>query len=162
MTYEITVGERAYAVRIEGGDITMDGRPLAADARFLDPDRLSLLVAGCSYTLSFERDPAAPETVRVLRRGRALPVQVLDPRRQPRPPLAAPGGRLRLIAPMAGRVIRWLVAAGDEVEHGQGLLVLEAMKMQNEVRAPKAGRLLALGAAAGAAVAPGDLLAELE
>ncbi|HSB13592.1 MAG TPA: acetyl-CoA carboxylase biotin carboxyl carrier protein subunit, partial [Bryobacteraceae bacterium] len=65
-------------------------------------------------------------------------------------------------APMPGKVVRVLAAEGDLVEAGQGLLVVEAMKMQNEVKAPKAGRVAALAAREGGTVAAGDVLAVIE
>lgn len=65
-------------------------------------------------------------------------------------------------APMPGLVLRVLAEVGDTVEAGQGLVVLEAMKMENELRAPAAGTLAAVHAAPGAAVAKNDLLVEIE
>jgi biotin carboxyl carrier protein len=60
---------------------------------------------------------------------------------------------------MPGRVVRVLAAAGDDVAAGQGLVVIEAMKMENEIRAPRAGRVLELGVREGQAVEAGALLA---
>jgi len=65
-------------------------------------------------------------------------------------------------APMPGKIVRLLVAEGDSVAAGQGLLVMEAMKMQNEMKAPKAGRVVSLTAREGATVAAGDVLAAIE
>jgi len=62
---------------------------------------------------------------------------------------------------MPGKVVRVLVAEGDTVEAGQGLLVVEAMKMQNEIKAPRSGRVVALAAREGATVAAGDPLATI-
>jgi biotin carboxyl carrier protein len=63
---------------------------------------------------------------------------------------------------MPGRVVRVLVEAGDEVEEGQGVVVIEAMKMQNELKSPKAGRVVRLGAAVGDTVGSGDVLVVVE
>ena len=65
-------------------------------------------------------------------------------------------------APMPGLVLRVLVAAGDSVEAGQGVAVLEAMKMENELKAPSAGTVASVHAEAGAAVGKNDLLVTLE
>jgi len=65
----------------------------------------------------------------------------------------------RFAAPMPGKVVRVLVNAGDPVEVGQGLLVVEAMKMQNEIRSPKSGRVEKLFVSEGQTVNAGDLLA---
>jgi biotin carboxyl carrier protein len=63
---------------------------------------------------------------------------------------------------MPGKVVRLLVAPGDAVTAGQGLIVVEAMKMQNEIKAPRAGRVLEVRAAEGATVAAGEALLILE
>ncbi len=68
-------------------------------------------------------------------------------------------GRQQIAAPMPGKVVRLLVQAGDAVEVGQGLLVVEAMKMQNEIRSPKNGRVEKLFAREGQAVNAGEILA---
>jgi biotin carboxyl carrier protein len=71
-------------------------------------------------------------------------------------------GRQNLIAPMPGRVVRVLLAAGDEVTAGQGVLVVEAMKMQNEIKSPKAGRVLEVRVTEGANVDANQILAVVE
>jgi biotin carboxyl carrier protein len=63
---------------------------------------------------------------------------------------------------MPGKVIRVLVSIGDTVELGQGLVVVEAMKMQNEMKSPKAGRIVEVKTKADAAVAAGDVLVVVE
>jgi biotin carboxyl carrier protein len=63
---------------------------------------------------------------------------------------------------MPGKVVRLLVAAGDSVEAGQGIVVVEAMKMQNELKAPRAGKVTALAAKMGATVSAGEVLATIE
>jgi biotin carboxyl carrier protein len=63
---------------------------------------------------------------------------------------------------MPGRVIRVLVESGQEIGAGQGLIVVEAMKMQNEMKSPRAGRVAEVRAAAGATVSAGDILVVIE
>jgi pyruvate carboxylase subunit B len=75
---------------------------------------------------------------------------------------AGPSGPAPLVAPMPGLVVRVNVQPGDEVQAGQGLVVMEAMKMENELRAPAAGRVRAILAAPGTAVEKGAVLIELE
>lgn len=95
--------------------------------------------------------------------GRAIPVQLEDPRE-----LRQGGrhhgraGRADISAPMPGKLVRVLVAVGDVVEEGQGLVVVEAMKMQNEMKAPKDGTVVAVAAKEGASVAAGQVLVTLE
>lgn len=71
-------------------------------------------------------------------------------------------GTAEIIAPMPGRVVRVLVEVGTSVEAGAGIVVVEAMKMQNEMKAPKAGTVVALNAEAGVTVNAGDVLAVVE
>jgi biotin carboxyl carrier protein len=75
--------------------------------------------------------------------GRDFRVQVRDPRswRAGRRGALAAAGPQQVLAPMPGKVVRLLVSAGETVEAGRGLVVVEAMKMQNEIRAPKSGRV---------------------
>jgi biotin carboxyl carrier protein len=63
---------------------------------------------------------------------------------------------------MPGRVVRLLVEVGEEVEEGQGVVVIEAMKMQNELKSPKAGLVIRVGAAVGDTVGSGDVLVVVE
>jgi biotin carboxyl carrier protein len=95
--------------------------------------------------------------------GRVFRVEVFDPRSmRGRKAAGVTEGRQAVAAPMPGRVIRVLVEAGQEVEAGQGLIVVEAMKMQNEMKSPKAGRVIEVKAIDGATVAAGDVLVVIE
>lgn len=71
-------------------------------------------------------------------------------------------GRKQLVAPMPGKVVRIMLQAETEVEAGQGVVVVEAMKMQNEIKSPKAGRILEIRVSEGEAVAAGQVLAVVE
>jgi biotin carboxyl carrier protein len=73
-----------------------------------------------------------------------------------------PAGATRLSAPMPGRIVRVLAAVGDEVTAGQPVVVVEAMKMENEIRSPRPGRVLSLDVREGEAVDAGALLAVVE
>jgi biotin carboxyl carrier protein len=90
-------------------------------------------------------------------------VEIEDPR-EPRKTgaSAGPQGRQTVHAPMPGKVVRVLAIPGEAVERGQGLVVMEAMKMQNEIKSPKAGVVVTIHAAEGVNVAPGDVLAVVE
>ena len=72
------------------------------------------------------------------------------------------GGGQHVTAPMSGKVVRLLVAAGDEVEARQGVVVVEAMKMENELTAPRAGRIAEVAVAEGASVEAGKVLIVIE
>ncbi|HYP01459.1 MAG TPA: biotin/lipoyl-containing protein [Pyrinomonadaceae bacterium] len=75
---------------------------------------------------------------------------------------AAEGGRAQVVASMPGKVVRVLVGAGAQVEAGDGLVVVEAMKMQNELKSPKSGTVVEVRAEAGATVNAGDVLVVVE
>ena len=97
-------------------------------------------------------------------RGRTYGVMLADPKRLRAAGAGAAdaGGRAEVKAPMPGKVARVLVEEGAAVEAGAGLVVVEAMKMQNELRSPKAGTVAALNAQAGATVNAGDVLVVIE
>jgi biotin carboxyl carrier protein len=95
--------------------------------------------------------------------GRHFLIESEDPREvRRRDSSAGHHGPQRLAAPMPGKIVRVLVESGQDVQAGQGLVVVEAMKMQNEVKAPRVGRVVSLHAQAGATVSAGDILAVLE
>jgi biotin carboxyl carrier protein len=95
--------------------------------------------------------------------GHAATVSLRDPRALTRSSSkGAHGGRQSIAAPMPGKIVRVLVASGDMVEAGQGLVVVEAMKMQNEMKAPRAGSIVEVKAVAGETVTAGDILIVLE
>ena len=97
---------------------------------------MSLMVEGRQWRCVLDGDA-------VVVAGRRFPFAVRDPRSLARAGCWGGGGGPRAVrAPMPGRVVRVLVAEGDEVDEQQGVVVIEAMKMQNELRSPKAGRLV--------------------
>jgi acetyl/propionyl-CoA carboxylase alpha subunit len=126
----------------------------------VEPGVYSVLMDGRSYEARVEESEGC---VIVFIDGHRFEVEIRDPRRWSRQS-ARPGaeGRLNVTAPMPGKIVRLLVAEGDIVTAGQGLLVVEAMKMQNEMKAPKAGVVVSLTAREGATVAAGDVLAAIE
>ena len=100
----------------------------------------------------------------VIVNGQRIPVTLQDPKRLRHGAGAEgqAGGRATLTSPMPGKVVRLLAAVGDEVAEGQGVLVVEAMKMQNEVQAPKAGKVAAISVSEGQTVNAGESLAIIE
>lgn len=99
----------------------------------------------------------------VLVNGQRIPVTVHDKKHlRGKAGGAAADGKATLIAPMPGKVVRVLCTVGDEVAAQQGVLVVEAMKMQNEVQAPKAGKLTELRVSEGQTVNAGEVLAVVE
>jgi biotin carboxyl carrier protein len=133
-----------------------EGRERIASVVETEPGVYSVLVDGWSYSARV-RGPVVEIS------GMTLHVEVRDPRRMGRQSRAGSGeGRQNISSPMPGKVVRVLVAEGDAVEAGQGLIVVEAMKMQNEMRAPRAGRVTELRAREGATVAAAEVLVAIE
>ncbi len=137
--------------------ITIDGRQVEADAIRISRNSYSVLLGGKSIEVSVEE---AASGLRLRANGREYQVEIFDPRSWRRRHGAGIEleGRQQLIAPMPGKIVRVLVAAGQQVSAGQGLLVIEAMKMQNEIRSPKSGTVEKL-AREGQTVNAGEILA---
>jgi len=124
-----------------------------------EPGVYSVLMNGRSYDAFVEE---TPNGLMVSLQGYHFEIQVRDPRRWSRKGGASSGEGVQTIAsPMPGKVVRVLVKAGDVVQAGQGIVVVEAMKMQNEMKAPRAGNVLSLPAREGATVLAGEVLATI-
>jgi acetyl/propionyl-CoA carboxylase alpha subunit len=137
-----------------------DGVERAADVESPYPGTYSVLLDGASYDVFVEE---APGVLIVAIDGARFEIEVRDPRRWPRKSAGRGGDAVQsLVSPMPGKVVRVLVAAGDAVEAGQGIVVVEAMKMQNELKAARAGTVLTVPAQEGATVGAGELLATIE
>jgi biotin carboxyl carrier protein len=136
-----------------------DGPERAAAVENPEPGVYSVLIDGRSYDARVE-ETAGPLVVVI--DGYRFEIEVRDPRRRSRHAGGHGGEGVQTVAaPMPGKVVRVLAAVGDEVTAGQGLLVVEAMKMQNEMKAPRAGKVLSLAAREGATVAAGEVLATI-
>jgi biotin carboxyl carrier protein len=136
-----------------------DGVERAADVEIAEPCVYSVLMDGRSYDARVED---AADGLVVVIDGYRFEVEVRDPRRLSRRTGSRGGEGVQTIAaPMPGKVVRVLVQAGDAVEAGQGLLVVEAMKMQNEMKAARAGTVMSLSAKEGSTVAAGEVLATI-
>ena len=132
----------------------------SAQVEVAEPCVYSVLMEGRSYDAHIEETTAG---MVVTIDGHRFEIEVRDPRRWIRKSSAhGVEGVQAVAAPMPGKVVRVLVAAGDTVEAGQGLMVVEAMKMQNEMKAPRAGHVLHVAAKEGETVAAGQVLLTLE
>ena len=138
-------------------ECVVDGRPMEVDAWMLQAGMMSLVVEGRQYRCVLDGDG-------VWIGRRRVEFVVDDPRSlQGRRRVGAGAEGPRAVkAPMPGRVVRVLVEAGAEVAEGQGVVVIEAMKMQNELKAPKGGRVVRVAVAVGDTVGSGDVLAVVE
>lgn len=104
----------------------------------------------------------APNSFRVDVGGKSFPTKLVDRRLRRSAADQGTEGRQNLLAPMPGKVVQILLAPGDQVKAGQGVLVVEAMKMQNEIKSPKAGVIIEIRVTAGAAVNANQILAVVE
>ncbi len=165
MIYDIIVDGNPYRLELERAESTwkclVDGREINADAVLTRPDVLSLLIDGRSYEI--KREQTASD-LHLWVGSTRFNVEVRDPRslRSRRDGARNEHGPKKLLAPMPGRIVRILVEEKSEVEAGQGVVVVEAMKMQNEIKSPKKGVVQKILAAPGAAVNAGDVLAIVE
>ena len=166
MTLELEIGGRKCQVEIEPANrpgewnVLIDGKPVQADAHLIRPGVLSLLIEGKSHRIVL--DPGHAEPALHLQAQR-IPYSIEDTRSlRARRRHAHAEGPVKLQASMPGRVVRVLVEEGDAVAAHQGVLVIEAMKMQNELKAPREGRIVEVRVSAGDTVSGGDILAVIE
>jgi biotin carboxyl carrier protein len=173
MTLEVEVNGRMRTVGVEPvADVdgrylvTIDGQAQTIDARAVDSSTLSLILldagAACHEVELVDSDVAGELLVRtsdgllrVIVDGRRL-------RRRGAESAAGLSGEQRVLAPMPGKIVRVLVAPGAEVQARQGVVVMEAMKMECELGAPKAGRVKEIAVEAGMSVEAGRVLAVVE
>ena len=136
-----------------GGELI---EPAAASVIKVEPGVFSVIAEGLSYEIRVSQNEATigPHRFRF---------EIEDPR-QWKPAHSGPAANApaAIHAPMPGKVVRVLVAVGDLVAEGQGIVVVEAMKMQNEMKSPRAGRIAALKAVPNQNVAAGTVLALIE
>ena len=136
----------------------IDGREVEADAVEISPGVYSVIVDGESFEVQVEDSSAG---LRVVANGREYTAAIENPRelKKNRAGAAEAQGRQNIAAPMAGKIVKTLVSVGDQVQSGQGLMIVEAMKMQNEVRTPKSGTVERMGVVEGQTVNSGDVVA---
>ncbi len=165
MTYDIIVEDQQHRLELtkagQGFVCKLDGQAIQVDAVLARRDVLSLIIDGKSYEVKREQ---GHEDLYLWVRNARYAVRLCDPRslRSRRATAGEAAGPRKLIAPMPGKVVRILVEEGAPVEAGQGVLVVEAMKMQNELKSPKSGLVQKIIAKEGATVNGGDLLAIIE
>ncbi len=161
MRVEVGLGEHSARVELSPTGVSIDGRRIDCDWIRIGESRYSLILDGRVFDLSVD---AADGRVAVAGREGSYLLSVSDWRASSASPEhgRTHDGQLQLHADMPGKVIRLLVSAGDAVAAGQGLLVLEAMKMQNEIRSPRAGVVGEIAVEAGSTVNSGDPLIAID
>jgi len=163
--YFVTVLGREVEVEVDGERVTVAGRAREASLRVVagTPVR-QLLLDGRSEALGVESAGGGRWTI--TRRGERCEIEVVDERTRHIRGLTGGGGRGRgpavMRAPMPGLVVRVQVEVGQQVASGAGVVVLEAMKMENELRASAPGVIRTIRVRAGEAVEKGQVLVEFE
>ena len=165
MTYDVLIDGKSYRLELARKSVRweckLDGVEVAIDPVLLRRNVLSLLIGGKSYEVRREQTIAG-ETMSIGTKKYAA--ELRDPRSL-RGHLAESGaaaGKKKIVAPMPGKIVRVLVQEQMEVQAGQGLVVVEAMKMQNELKSPKQGIVQKVMAVEGANVNAGDVLLIVE
>ena len=170
MTYEVLINGKTYRVELQRGNgerawqCRVNGREMELDVASPERDALTVLRGQESFDVRRERVTGSEDQMLIYLRSARFAAELRDPRalRSRRGMATHEGGPKKLTAPMPGKVIRILAPAGTAVQPGQGVVVIEAMKMQNELKSPKAGTVQKVLAAEGAAVNAGDVLAVIE
>lgn len=164
-----------FRVHVEGRDIEisrtaddgllLDGMETGVEVHRLDGRRLFLRIGGKGFEVTFVSRSASDRTITFLLNGRPVTARVDDERAMLLNKYVSDGGSkahaARIIAPMPGKVVKLLVAPGDRIEAGHGVLILEAMKMENEIKSASAGIVTTVHCSAQDAVEKGTLLVEL-
>ncbi len=142
------VGSRRYEIEIRE---LADGQYLLVDGSRI-------------YRCRVEPQRESQNSFEVVLRGQARDITIIDPKRlrSTHSAGAHQAGAAQIVSPMPGKIVRVLVEVGAQVEAGTGIIVVEAMKMQNEMKAPKAGLVVSINAEEGATVSAGDVLAVIE
>lgn len=165
MILEISHGEYKVAVEIESNDgkkkIRLGGNDIVCDWVRIADGHYSLILDGTVHDIHVNM---SPDICDVSSRVGTYSFRILDPRRLGLKEYGedSQSGLQRICADMPGKVVRLLVQKGDDVLYDQGLLVLEAMKMQNDIRAPKTGVVREIAVQPGTTVNTGDFLLSIE
>jgi pyruvate carboxylase subunit B len=169
MKYFVRIAARTYEVGVDGGRVTVDGEPFDAHIAAVPSTPLYHLLLGAdSWTVAVQDLPGEAGAARWALGlvGERVEVEVIDERTKQIQALTgqksvpASGGVLK--APMPGLVVRVEVVEGQRVEAGAGLVVVEAMKMENELRATRAGLVARIHVQPGQTVDRGVPLVTLE
>ena len=166
MKYVVKVGNVDVEVQLDGDVVTVEGVARVAHASDVEGTPVRMVTIGDEVHRVVARKGATRGRFTLWLDGFRYEVEALDERTRAIRELSGAGkqatGPAPLLAPMPGMIVRIAVQVGDTVEPGQSLVVMEAMKMENELRATSAGRVKAVLAQPGTAVEKGAVLLELE
>jgi biotin carboxyl carrier protein len=163
---QLATTEHAVTVNLNSDSVAaeVDDRHYDLELRESSGGEYLLINGSKVYKCRVEQKHNGGESMTVVIRGRSYEIGIIDPKRLRSGQSAAAHhtGAAEIVSPMPGKIVRILVEAGASVEVGAGIIVVEAMKMQNEMKAPKAGVVVSINVAEGATVNAGDVLAVIE
>jgi biotin carboxyl carrier protein len=166
LTAKIAGEQHKLDIKRDGSRVIaeIDGRRYEVEARITQAGVYLLLAEGHVYECRVAHPEAKRESLEATVGQHAYAVTLADPKRfrDAQSSGSQTNGTAQIVAPMPGKVVRVLAEVGALVEAGAGIIVVEAMKMQNEMKSPKAGKVTAINVAAGATVNAGDVLAVVE
>ncbi len=166
MKYYVKIGDEEIEVVVDGEHVTVDGQTYRAAATDVVGTPVRMVVIGDEVHRVIARRGSTRGTYSLWLDGFRHEVEALDERTRTIRELsgknAGPAGPAPLVAPMPGMITRINVEVGTAVNAGQGLVVMEAMKMENELRATSAGTVTAILVQPGTAVEKGAVLLEME
>ena len=164
MKYEAKIDGRAVAIKLEERDgmvtATIDDR--AYDVRVVQPEPGVYVIFSGDDVYEAGVSAGGRDRLQVKLRGRLYDVNIIDRKHRKAATEYSAEGRQNLTSPMPGKVVRVLLSAGDEVNAGQGVVVVEAMKMQNEIKSPKQGHVVEVRVSEGETVSANQVLAVVE
>ena len=166
MIYVVEVNGHRYSVELRDGEVVVDGELHRASLQTVSGTPVRIVTVGDAVHRMVLRERASRGRYRLWLDGHRYEAEALDSRARAIRDMQATSGRQAgpapLVAPMPGLIVQLRVKVGDMIAAGDGLVVMEAMKMENELRAVAAGRVRAVHVSAGAVVEKGALLVELE
>ncbi|HXG65719.1 MAG TPA: biotin/lipoyl-containing protein [Blastocatellia bacterium] len=164
MKYEADIDGRQVTLEVEqrNGQVTAKIGERSYSLKVISPESGVYLIFDGDNVYEARVSPAEADALRVKVRDRVFTANIIDRKRRRSASEHGAEGQQPLTAPMPGKVVRILVEADSEVAAGQGVVVVEAMKMQNEIKSPKAGRVTEIRVSEGDAVSAGQVLAIVE
>jgi biotin carboxyl carrier protein len=164
MKYEAEIDGRPLTVELDEHDgrisATIDKRRY--DVEVVRPEEGAYLIFVGQQVFEAHAWTESSGSLRIKLRDRLYAARIIDRKHRRAAADHSQEGQQHLIAPMPGKVVRVLLSSGDEVAAGQGVVVVEAMKMQNEIKSPKAGRIIEIRVTEGATVNSNQVLAVVE
>jgi pyruvate carboxylase subunit B len=166
MKYLVRIDGETVVVELDADGVRVDGEPVSAHLAVVEGTPMHLVtIDGAMHRVAVRREESRGRYTLWTDRHR-IDAEALDERtrtiREVAGRSAEASGPAPLVAPMPGLIVRVNVRVGDQVQPGHGLVVMEAMKMENELRAGSVGTVRAILVSAGMAVEKGSVLVELE